>query len=574
MLAYFRGRLREYYAGDVDELRRCWSDPDVTFETAMPPDRTERLRTDWFVFRSPVRRRTADFYRVFSECVEDCVIAWAEAVKRATDGEALFGAPLASVLDHGLYHTLQGHLRKNSFARAAASPHVDMLESPASYSLRDLGRGDTTAMVPVGSLRLAGKIWLRDFDTRTSLTAHPDGKRRVYALWRTPDDPWQDVQILKRDTAYSLLKGGSFWWHEIDHNMYRLPEHVRTVKRLHAVGRGIVHADRSLVPGLGVFVDPESGLHQAGSNRLAYAMNYEARRLHWTHSGMACETFLADDAAHTDMPPHPLVMVTSGFCLTDRQVDALVALARRSNGTIVWLMAPGLQTPRGFDLDRVSRITGFRIRAADVEGLPRVTMVPGRHPWSRVTWPEERPANSFGGGLLDADDMGGRGVGPLFYADLPRERNAEVLGLLDVLGEPGLVTRRRKGYTSVYCSAPYVHNALLRRIGRDSGAHIYVDNDDAIHAARELLLVNARRAGPRTFRWPRKAQVVVDLYTGRTVAENTQSWTARLKKYETRFYYAGTTARFEQVRNAFRRSDSPSTIHHSHLLGDRGPDPG
>ena len=57
MLRHLRAWLRKRYHDDVDRLRRCWSDPDVTFETAAPPDHVERLSTEWFSLRSPFRRR-------------------------------------------------------------------------------------------------------------------------------------------------------------------------------------------------------------------------------------------------------------------------------------------------------------------------------------------------------------------------------------------------------------------------------------------------------------------------------------------------------------------------------------
>ncbi|MCX6633776.1 MAG: hypothetical protein NT090_01565, partial [Acidobacteria bacterium] len=75
---------------------------------------------------------------------------------------------------------------------------------------------------------------------RTSVVAQAQEEDPVGSLWRTPTTVWQDVQILKRDTAYSLLKGGAYWWHEINDGMYRRAQHIRTAKRFQALGRGLV----------------------------------------------------------------------------------------------------------------------------------------------------------------------------------------------------------------------------------------------------------------------------------------------------------------------------------------------
>lgn len=551
MLRHLRAWLRRRYHDDVDELRRCWSDPHVTFETTAPPDHLERLRTEWFALRSPLHRRTADYFNACAEAVEHNALLWGAAVKRATNGESLYATPAASVLDVGLHYDAHGHLPKNTVRGYLESPHLDLVESPASYTYRDLGRGDTTFLQPMGSVQLAGKMQVRDFDTRTSLTLWKGEEFPKCRLWQPPADAWGDVQILVRDTAYSLMKNGAFWWHELEKDMYRLPEHVACADRLQDVGRGAVLADRRMPEnGLAVFVHPESNFLISSANRLVFTMNYEARQFQWAHAGMASNIFCLDDAAHPHLPAPKVIMVTNGFAMSTEQADAVKDLARRNRATLVWLMAPGVQTPAGFDLEHTRRITGFTIRALDVETLPRVTMTPGNHPWSRVTWPDERPVASFGGGPFDYDDSGARGIGPTFYADVTDDPGAVVLGELDAINQPGLVVREMDGYTGVTCAAPYLHKALLRQIGKDSGAHIYLDTDDLAHATQELLLVNARRADTKTFRWPHAVEVVFDLYSGETIATDTDAWRLDLRKFETRFFFAGTATIAGQVKAA------------------------
>jgi len=138
------------------------------------------------------------------------VLLWSEAVKRGTNGESLTASP-AAVMDVGLHTDLHGHLPENTVAGYLASPHLGMVESPASYALRDLGRGDTTFLQPMGSVQLAAKMQMRDFDTRTSLTSWKGEEFPKCRLWQPPADAWGDVQVLLRDTAYSLMKNGAFW---------------------------------------------------------------------------------------------------------------------------------------------------------------------------------------------------------------------------------------------------------------------------------------------------------------------------------------------------------------------------
>jgi len=552
MVRFFRARLRAYYGDDVDRLRNAWGEAAVTFENAQVPGRIERISVEQFALRSPQRCQTADYYRTWSAAVEGTALAWVEAVKRGTGGEALTATPMGAMLDCGLCGFMIHQMAKMTFHDAAASPHLDMLQSPATYALRNPGDGDASAMIPLGMARLAGKMWLRDFDTRTHLAAGECDADPVGSLWRTPRTTWEDIQIIIRDAGYSILKGGAVWWHEIHDRMFRLPAHIRAAKRMQAVGRGAVHADRSLMPGLGVFVDNESNLHQANANRLIYAMNYEPRQLHWPHAGMAYDIFHLNDASHPDIPPHRLMLVTNAFWMTEAQAEAIKALARKNGATLVWMMAPGAQGPGQFDLEKTSRITGFTIRCADVEALPRVSLLPGAHPWSQPPLPTGGSLVYFGTGPHDYDDSGARGVGPLFYADASGDANVTVLGMLDALREPGFAVRPMDGYTSVYCAAPYLPNALLRQMGKDAGAHCYLDTDDLIHVAADLILVHANRAGTKEIRWTRPVDVVIDLFTGEQIAGNVQGWAVEMQRYETRFFFAGSHETAEKVREGLQ----------------------
>lgn len=578
MLRELRAWLRKRYNNDVEQLRRYWSDPEVTFETAAPPDHVERLSSEWFVLRSPFRRRTADYFTLCAECVTHNGLLWAEAVKRATNNESLTAVPAARNLDTGLHMDAHGHLPHNEIAGNLASPHLDLVESPASYAYRDLGRGDTTTLQPMGSVQLAGKMQLRDYDDRTHLTAWKQEEYPKARLWAPPKDAWGDEQMMIRNTGYSLIKNGAFWWHELDKNMFSHPDHARIVSRLQDVGRGVVLADRRMAEnGLAIFVHTASNFLQASSNPLIFSMNYEARQLQWAHAGMASNIFCVEDAAHPDMPSPKVIMVTNGFAISTEQADAIKNLARKNRATVIWVMAPGVQTANGFDLEHTRRITGFKVCALDIETLPRISMAPGGkrlmgslraantegrvrdidpklsgHPWSHVRWDAEFPQASFGGGPFDYDDAGARGIGPTFYVDVKDDPGVQVLGEVDSVCQPGLVVREMDGYTSVYCAAPYLHKALLRQIGKDTGAHIYLDTDDLVHVSRELLVVNVLRAGVKEFRWPAAVDVVLDLYRDEIVAERTDRWSVEMKKYESGFFFAGAAEVAESIRRAMR----------------------
>jgi hypothetical protein len=551
MLRYFRRWLKERYTGDDHALRRAWSDANVSLKTAQIPARAERLTTEWFSFRSPLRSQTADYYEATSDAIEDCVIAWAKAVKRASSNEALAASPMGAILDVGINSNLVHQLLKNSLRRSLQCPELDIVQAPASYVLRDLDVGDTSAMIPLGSLKLSGKMWLRDLDSRTSIVRNRS--KTTHGLWRMPESVREDEQLLKRDVGYSLLKGGAFWWHEIDVGMYGDRVHCQAAERLQVIGDVLLNVDRSTPPGLAVLVDNAANYRQANANRLIYAMNYEARQLRWSRTGMAHEVYHVADISRAHMPAHRVILATNLFTISDEQVRQIHSFARRHSATIIWTVAPGVQTTAGFDLDRASRITGFRLRSIDIEAEPMISMCPGEHPLSRPLLDDGRPLQQFGGGPTEGDDGGSRTIGPMFYADVDEDRGATVLGTLDILGKPGLVFRERDGVRTIYCAASHLHQSLLRAIGQASGAHVYSKCNDIVHATPQLMLLKSDTAGRKEIQWPEPPECVLDLWTGQPIEHKDSAWAVESRANETHLFFAGPNSIGEGLRISLKQ---------------------
>ncbi len=544
MRQYFSQWLSKRYNNDLDRLRAAWGDDRIDFEQVQIPCREARLQSDWFSFRSPCRAQVSDYYRAWSESIEQSVIAWAGAVKQATHNESLTASPMGSVLDCGINADTVQHLMKNSFRQCLASPDLDMLQSPASYILRDLGRGDTSSMVPMGSLRQHGKIWLRDFDSRTSRAMRNVTQDASSMLWQAPTNLWEDEQLLKRDAGYTMLKGGAWWWHEIVRDMYGDANHARIASHIAKIGEALQHVDRRPAAGLGVITDAESNFHLSNSNRLIFAMNYEARRLHWTHAGMASEIYDIQDVPNTAIAKNKVIMVTNAFALSVADADRILAMARKQGATLIWLYAPGVVDESGFNIDKTSRIVGLPIRVVDAEAQPTIRMIESDHPWSQINLSDGRRLTSFGVGSWGKDDAGRRAIGPLFYADVESSKNMQVLGTVEALAKPGLVAYDHEGVRCVYCSAPYMHHALLAAIGMDAGANQLVMPGDLVHASEELVLHQAVTEGDRTLQLSGNREVVCDLFTGDVLGENLRHITMPMKANEVRLLYAGSRDRF------------------------------
>ena len=523
------------------------------------PDTFDRLKTDYFSFRTEKTARVADYYRYTADQLDKWVVMIAQEIKKATRSESLTASPIGALLDTGLNSQMAIALSKCSFVEARRSDCLDFLQSPASYAYRDLGEGDTSAMIPLGPVRLAGKAWLRDFDSRTSLVREQHLHHPVARLWRFPENPWQDVQTLLRDAAYSIVKGGAWWWHEINPPMYSLPEHVEAVRSINRIADFSLETDRSMPAGLAVLVDEDSYFEQAGSSRLSYAMNYESRQLNWFHSGMAAESYLANDINNPEFPAHRIILATNLFASSDAILESIINHAKKVNGVVIWLVAPGLQTNGTIDLERTERYTGMKVRAAECDAYPGIVIDWTNHPFA-LSLPDatQRPGE-FGGGVNGVDDAGSRTMSPLFWVDCEGDPDIAVLGKGKVLNKPAFAMKQMDGWTSVYCAAPSIPGALLRALGHMCSSDVFIETDDMLHCSKELLVICAKNAGRKTITLPQNAEIIVDLVSGKTLGSDTNLVSHKLRQFETLFIYHGarTSAVADYISNLNKSASAP-----------------
>lgn len=546
MTRHFQQWLRNKYGTDT-ALSTAWSMPGITLATAEPPSREERLRTDWLTFRDPLRAWVADYNQCFSERIEDLVIALCGTIKQATRRESLAGSHLGALMDTGYHAYIYNQACTNMVRRALAHPDVDTFTSPASYENRSPG-GDATSMMPVGSYLLHDKLIFQDQDTRTSHVSA--GVRRSFTMNRIAADEAETIGVLKRDIGQAVIRGYGYWWHAMTKGMYDHPSVGECIARLSEIGRRSLNFPRGVAPGVAMIVDEESVFHQQCANRLFFPMLYYQRQYHWGCSGVAWNLFLHNDLSRSSFPDHKMYYFLNTFFMTDAEIESVERRVKRNGAVVVWTYAPGIQSPAGIDLERASRLTGFRLRAANLEALPRVSLTALDHPFVRYQPPEggdrychgDLPPSFIGAGPMGNDDRAGI-LGPLIYVDDPA---AETLGELDPLQAPGFCVKRFADWTSVFVSAPMINAHILRNIAREAGIHVYADQGDVVLAGRSFLTVHAREAGEKLIRLPVPSDVY-ECYDGRLIGRQLTEFRDPLQQHATGFYFLGDVDGYQEL---------------------------
>jgi len=510
----FRQWLRTRYADGVEQLRRAWGDPRATFANAAVPRCGRRISGDHFEFFDPAKGRQVSDYGAFhSQAASEAVCRLAGIAKSESGRRKLVAALYGYTIfgNESLGYFECGH---HGVARVLACPDVDIVGAPHNYQERQPG-GCSVQRVPTGSVRLHGKLYYNEDDTRTALSKPRAGYGRCATVADT-------VSVLKRNFASVTSAGGSLWWMDQGAGWFHHPEILAAIGGMQRTAEHLLTGDRSSAAEIAVIVSATASRHIRRHWSLIDPLVADQMLNGMTRIGAPVDTYLASDLGR--LPRYKLYVMLNAFDLTAEQRQQIKRL--RSDGrTILWVYAPGYVTEAGLSIQAVSDLTGFRLRVVCEWVRPRLSLANTSHPIARGC-----PTSLHFGPW--------RPIGPIFLAADPEAvvvgRLTGVRGLshYEIDGGPGLVVRHFGTWRSVWCGVPNLPSPLLRGIARWAGVHIYSDQDDCVYATSRLLCVHARHGGQRHIRLPQPLEVT-DAITGETVSRGVRTFSVDLSPHET-----------------------------------------
>lgn len=455
-------------------------------------------------------REVADYILFRSREVADTVIDLADIVKDASNGEALCGAFYGYVLElashpFGLQHG--GHL---AFDRVVSAPSIDFLTSPTSYLDRRIGEGYSAFMCMTDSVRLHGKLWFNENDSRTHWTP------KQYGCFRTVDAR-ETRSVMRREFAHATARGAGMWWFDMRGGWYRGEDTMDEIARLGRAGHELVSRDRSSRAEVAVLVDGEGLRHFRIANPVQQRLlGSQLQLLGRIGAPFDCFSLRDLDA----IGDYRLVIVLSPLELSRNDRRTLRKRLRRAGTTVVWVYAPGaIGAAPGDVASRIADVTGIRVRRLEGAHVPFVDVRPHDEP--------------IFAGLVDPFSYGAAGeVAPVFSPDDPK---ATVLGTFHETTMPALAMRRFRDWTSIYSAAPSLPTPLLRAFAIDAGVHLYVDTEDVVYANASFLGLHGNDAGRRTLRFRRPVRVR-DVDTDRVLADEASTLDVELPEKSTALF--------------------------------------
>jgi hypothetical protein len=539
MREHFRAWLRQTYHDEVAALREAWADHSVTFDTAEVPSAAAQLQTAHFTFRDPKREQNIiDYYRCLAELCGDLVIDFNRTVKEATNGQVLAGAFFGYLMElswnsgffaegaDSEYSSYQrsGHL---GLRRVLESPYTDFLVSPYSYGFRGIG-GDGPSMLPSESVRLHGKIYIFEEDSRTHITVHDHPN---YGKTDTLSD---SIAVLQRNFAYVVTHGQGIWWlggggPTTPHiELSQQPAFRPLIRQFNEIATFALQLERKPSAEIAVLLDDESFFYESVRNDLDLPLIFQQRLWGLPKLGAPHDTYLLQDFIEGRLPPYRLYIFLNPFRLDRTRREALKREIRRDGRVAVWIYAPGY-IQDDLSLANMTDLTGFAFGKGDHPWGPLIHITDFQHPITRglsqdLFW----GTNNRLGPVFHLEDYGARVLGNVVYSQ-GRCR-------------PGFGVKEFPDWTSIYVAAPNIPAPVLRGMARYAGVHLYSEAGDVLYATPHLLGVHTVAGGERVFRLPGRVECVYDLFGGSLVAREADQFQVTLPPASTSLYYTGDVA--------------------------------
>jgi len=498
--AAFRAWLRQRYGDDVETLRRAWGDDAVSFDTAeVPADcRADSGNTPMIFNPGGDQRQIAINHfagivkRTLRELGTDKIVG------------VFYGYHLLSSV---AFHS-SGH---HALRQVLASPDVDFICSPQTYHLRHPG-GMFESKLPLGSLRLHGKLYYNEDDTFTHLAKKTP--------WRyCCPDAQTTVKILRRNFVGMWTGGGQQWWMDHDGDgWYRDETLMAEVEAQRKLADELLQSDRTPAAQVAVIISEQSAPLIRRDDRLIDGLLTEQVE-ELAAIGAPYETFDASDLGRLFGSPEGdrfrFVVFLDAIYLTPEQRQVIRERVARDGRVVLWVWAAGLADEQRNTARTMSELIGIDV------GFPETP---------RPTHPPTVEAYLNGA----RHTYGSRGaIPPVLVGE---DDDAETLGWLQLPYGPGLMRKWQgegdRRWCSIWSAAPGVPATILQQFAADAGVHLYADTGDQVFANASLLALHARSDGPRTIRLPRPAKVV-DAFTRVPVADAAEAFDVTLQRGDT-----------------------------------------
>ena len=525
MANFFRKWLLKEYKGDVLAFAAAWGREGFSFAHAQSPTMLQRVPRLGGGFLDPLRQRNViDYARCESFAIMHRVDRQCRAAKEFTDGRIFTCSQLGY---------LSGRYHHREMMPILKSRWLDSFGPAPGYMNRGPG-DDIVVNAPVASLMHHNKVFLFQSDVRSHLFAP---ERHRFGETASSEE---SVAVYRRELGKYMTTGivpyqWTFqrWWED--------PKIMADVPNYDKWMRLSARFPRRSAAQVAVVLDPLSlsaGIEYNYSRSPITAAQHVSfnRNLEWHRLGAPYDLWLLDDLIESDdLERYKVVVFPAQLALTSGQRRAIREKFERNGRTLVWMYAPGVFKSDGVLLNVSERNTDICGFALEKETVPHtLVMKPDKVAFKAsfgVGAVEERLGWSntplYGGFSYKIDYANPKPIPPQVFEArfrVKEEPDVTILARYEEGGAPAAAVKKFPGYTSVFWGAGILNVSAFRAIAAAAGVHLYTDRPAVVYASGNFGMVHLKESGPVRVKLPRKAQRIIDLTDGGTIAHDTDSF--------------------------------------------------
>ena len=231
----------------------------------------------------------SEYCKALSERIAYCIIELSKITKEVTDSRLAVGAFYGYS-----FEVPEGHRGHNALRKVLESEYVDFLCSPNSYYKVRIPGIDHPYMLPIDTLKKAGKLYLAENDTRTHLSEPPnDLPRYQNPVWRGPAREIT-LEIMKMHFAKALCHGTGMWWFDMWGGWYRDERYMELMHRMRDIYGESVGKSLESRCEVAMFFDENSVPLITDTKHPNFRLMFEIREA-LGHMGAPYDMYLADD---------------------------------------------------------------------------------------------------------------------------------------------------------------------------------------------------------------------------------------------------------------------------------------
>lgn len=517
----FRDWLKANYRNNAVALRASWHDGAVTFDTAEIP--AQPAPTGPTLFWGEREQRYADFHEYSSDIMAQVITRLGKAVKEASGGRSAVAVSYGYTLE--LTRAASGHF---ALGQVLASPHIDILTGPVSYSARMPG-GAAPLPAPIDSIQLAGKLWVSEDDTKTFL-----------AQGETPDTYNPKIVSTEgtwaahaRNFGAALARGTGVSWMDLwgtgwldDRNVWQGIGLLRDIAAEIAARRRSSDM-HGLGPDVAIIVDERSFFDVRADESLLGHLVAQQRDV-LLRSGARLGFYLLSDLAKENFPTSPrLLLFLNAFHIPDAVRTAIRDRWQNDGRTLAWLYGPGSRE------DTPSELT-------DVIGLQLRTQPWGSKMGTQIPSNARSPLTDALRGQKVGDEAR---VNPSFYV---ADTKAQALGEYASNSNTSLAVRKHARWQSVFLGETTLSLPLLRGLYKLAGVPIFTVDDDVAWVGDSLVCLHSAPGGGTTVYLPYEG-VLYDILNDETLASDGFGARLSMPPRGTRLLFYGTATEVTQM---------------------------